>query len=300
MIELRSDAGLVARFALRGARLVSVIMPDAQGREAEILTGTEADFAGAVCGRYANRIVNARFELDGRAVQLAANEGPNSLHGGPRGFDKCDWDVAQSGNEVMFDLVSPDGDQGFPGVIEVKARYALKGDTLSLTLKAQCSAPTVVNLTNHAYWNLAGGGSALGHELQIHAGRYLPVDSALIPTGEIALVDGTEFDYRTLRPIATAKDHNFCLTGSRGTLRPVAVLHDPASGRRIDLATSEAGLQLYTAQHFTAPLTPFGGIALEPQTWPDAPNHPEFPSAVLRPGQTYRHTMTWRFTADEV
>ncbi|CAN5335383.1 galactose mutarotase [soil metagenome] len=291
MLTLRSSSGIVASFTPRGARLASLLFDGV-----EMLTGLEADHAGMVCGRFANRIANAAFELDGRIVHLVANQGRNILHGGPRGFDKVEWDASQNDGGVTFTMTSPDGDQGFPGALDAKARYTLKGDTLTLSLKAQCAAPTVVNLTNHAYWNLAGGGDARSHILEIAADHYLPVDDTLIPTGEIADVTGTDFDFRKPRIIATEKDHNFCLSGKRGTLRRAAVLRDPQSGRSLGLSTSEAGLQLYTSQHFKPPLTQYGGIALEPQTWPDAPNRAAFPSAVLRPGETYRHMITWKFS----
>ena len=291
MPRLDNGTGLVATLSTRGARLASFTMDGV-----ELLVGTEADYAGAVCGRYANRIANAQFPLDGRIVKLVANHGGNTLHGGARGFDKYEWEAREDASGVTFTMTSPDGDQGFPGALDAWAHYSLEGDTLTLALKAQCSAPTVVNLTNHAYWNLAGGGDARGHILQIAADHYLPVDENLIPLDGITAVAGTDFDFRSPRVIATEKDHNFCLTGERGKLRPVAMLRDPQSGRRLDFSTTEAGLQLYTAQHFSAPLTRYGGVALEAQTWPDAPNNAAFPSAVLRPGETYRHTMSWRFS----
>lgn len=184
------------------------------------------------------------------------------------------------------------------------AVYQLEGDTLSLTFEAVTSKPTVINLTNHGYWNLAGKGSGLDHEVEIDADHFLPLNARLLPTGEIAKVEGTRWDFRTLRRIAESYDNTFCLNGKRGEMKHACRLRDPESGRTMDVSTTECSMQLYTADHWSAampgkygPLSQYCSVAIEPQNYPDAPNHANFPSAVLRPGETYRHRMEWRFSA---
>lgn len=303
--------GMEAVFGTVGARLVALRRPDGRGGRIELVHGTSASgpgagadpYAGAVCGRYANRIGGGRFPLDGRIVEIATNEGSNTLHGGPQGFDARPWSAETAVDGVRFRLTSPDGDQGFPGRAAITADYRFTGGTLSLDLTATTDAPTVMNLTHHAYWNLAGAGDALGHTLEIAAGSFTPVGPGLIPTGAIEPVAGTRFDFRSARRVAGSFDHNFCLDGERGVLRRACRLADPESGRAMEMWTTEAGLQVYTADHFgphlvgaDGPLRRNGGIALEPQTFPDAPNRPAFPDATLRPGRTYRHRIEWRFT----
>ncbi|MBL8907852.1 MAG: galactose mutarotase [Rhizobiales bacterium] len=289
-VILDGGTGLVVTLASHGARIASV-----KWHGTEIVAGGIPDYAGAVCGRYANRIGGARFTLDGIVHELSANEPNATLHGGKEGFDKRDWVPAKIEQGVRYTLLSPDGDQGFPGGMVATATYTLDGGLLALELTAETTLPTVVNLTNHVYWNLAGGGDARKHHLQVSADRYTPATAALIPLGPPRDVAGTEFDFRTEREIAGVYDINFCLNGKRGELHHAATLSDPGTRRSVELWTTEPGVQFYTSQHFAPPLTKYGAIALEPQTWPDAPNRPDFPSAILRPGELYRHRIEWRF-----
>lgn len=310
-----------AEFCSYGARLMALYLRNPDGSETNITVGLTAienyqqqdSYIGAICGRYANRIANAEYRQGSDTIRLSANEGHNHLHGGDRGFDKHNWntDVANS-DSIQFSLTLPDGDQGYPGQLATQVIYSLSDqDTLVCTIRAVSDKTTAVNITHHAYWNLTGdmGRSAAGHTLQIDADAYLPVDGELIPLPGRARVDNTRFDFRSAAMLSERLtesegfDHNFCLNGHRGELRTVARLSDPVSGRSLNIASTEAGLQFYLAQHFSAgmisregtPLHPSAGIALEPQTFPDAPNRPDFPSAQLQPGETYQHIIQWQF-----
>ena len=308
-----------------GARLCGVYLKDQKdGHETNIAVNLADDAAyldqdsyiGAVCGRYANRIEAARFpDQSGKMVQLAANEGETHLHGGPDGFDRRVWTITQqTDRSVTFELTSLAGDQGYPGNLTARATYSLVADDrIRLEINATCDQPCPVNMTSHAYWNLTGkfDQTASNHVLQINADQWLPVDDKLIPDGPAQNVAGTGYDFQKPAKISanlpTAKqgfDHNFCLTGPRGELRQIATLSDPVSNRAIKLFSTEAGLQFYLAQHFHdamktengASLHPSGGIALEPQTYPNSPNRPDFPSPWLKPGETYRHVIEWEFS----
>ena len=294
---------LAAQFAAEGARLVALTVDGV-----DVVMGAGRNFAaaditaGAICGRIAGRIAGARFPLDGREVRLVANTPPDQLHGGPEGFCHRSWDAEAVDDGVCFRLASPDGDQGYPGAVQASATYRLTADGLTLDLEAVTTAPTVINLTNHGYWNLAGGGSVLDHELMIEADDMLPLTAAKIPTGAVAPVQDTRFDFRTSRRIAEAYDTGFVLRGKRGALKRACRLRDPASGRAMEIWCSEALLQIYTADHWgpsmpgkTGPLQIHQGLALEAQNYPDAPNHPYFPSARLDPGQRYHQHIAWRF-----
>ncbi|WP_030382136.1 MULTISPECIES: aldose epimerase family protein [unclassified Streptomyces] len=303
-------AGVRVRVLSYGGIVQSVEVPDREGRTANVVLGFDsldgylgcpAPYFGALVGRYANRIGGARFTLDGRTYTLAANNAPNSLHGGEHGFDKRVWAVEEIEHGVRLSRVSADGEEGFPGRLEVSAAYTLDADgTLRIAYEAVTDAATVVNLTNHSYWNLAGAapgtGGAAGHELSLAAGRYTPVDADLIPTGEEAAVDGTRFDFRTARKVGTGYDHNLVLDkGVTGVAEPVAELYDPASGRVLTVATTEPGVQVYTGDHLPAPFVAGDGVALETQHYPDSPNRPEFPSTRLDAGQTYRSETAYGF-----
>ncbi len=276
-------------------------MRDRAGRVADVSVAAGGS-AGKTVGRFANRIANARFSLDGRDYLLAPNEGPNTLHGGPDGFSKRTWMVAsqrtgEAGetSRIEFVLRSPDGDQGFPGNLQCSVAYEFD-DTgaLRLDYAAFTDAPTVLNLTNHAYFNLSAGArpSIAGQRLHIAASSYLPVDGAMIPTGAIVSVAGTPFDFRAARPIGTeAYDRTFVLDGWNSGLRFAAEAYDETSGRGLIVETTEQSLQLYTGKA--------GAFALETQHFPDAPNHPGFPSTVLRPGETFGSTTIYRFSAAE-
>ena len=245
---------------------------------------------GAVVGRYANRIAGARFTLDGVEHRLVANQGPDTLHGGPLGFSRRTWSVIDVGPTlVRLELVSGHGDQGFPGRLVAQVDYSILGDDLVITTTAVTDAATVVSLANHAYWNLAGGGTIDEHVLQVDADALVEVDGALIPTGRISTVEGTEFDFR--RPSALP-DADHCLVGLGG-LR--AELSHPPTGRSMAVTTDLPGLQVYAGLHLGDPFEVRGAVCLEAQQLPDAPNQPTFPSAVVRPGETDRHVTTHRF-----
>ncbi len=299
-------AGVRVRVLSYGGIVQSVETPDRAGRSANVVLGFDdldgylahpEPYLGALVGRYANRIAGGRFPLDGRTYALARNDGPNALHGGERGFDKRVWEVTPIEHGLRLSRVSPHGEEGFPGRLEVTARYTLEeSGALRIAYEAVTDAPTVVNLTNHTYWNLAGSGDATGHALRLAASRYTPVDRDLIPTGDLAEVSGSRFDFRRSRPVGAGYDHNFVLDkGVTGAAEQVAELHDPASGRLLTVATTEPGLQLYTADHITAPFCPGAGVALETQHFPDSPNRPRFPSTELRPGQVYRSETVYGF-----
>ncbi|MER6343879.1 aldose epimerase family protein [Streptomyces sp. NPDC001595] len=301
-------AGVRVRILSYGGIVQSVEAPGRDGRTANVVLGFDGldgylenpgPYLGALIGRYANRIAGARFELDGLTYALAPNNGPNSLHGGERGFDQRVWQAGPVEHGLRLTRVSPHGEEGFPGRLTVAVTYSLDADgALRIRYEAVTDAPTVVNLTNHSYFNLSGGagsGPAGGHELRIAAGRYTPVDEDLIPTG-VAEVAGTRFDFRKPRVTGSGYDHNFVLDkGVTSAAEEVAELYDPASGRVLTVATTEPGLQLYTADHLDGPLSPGAGIALETQHFPDSPNRPEFPSTVLRPGRTFRSETVYGF-----
>lgn len=302
-------AGVRVRILSYGGIVQSLEIPDRDGRAGNVVLGfAELDgylahpepYFGALVGRYANRIAGGRFPLDGVTYALAQNTPPNSLHGGERGFDKRVWDVTPleaGAHGVRLSRVSAHGEEGFPGRLEVSATYALdESGALRIAYEAVTDAPTVLNLTNHSYFTLGGSGGTGGHELRLAASHYTPVDADLIPTGELAAVTGTRFDFRQARKVGAGYDHNFVLDGGvTGTPREVAELHDPASGRVLTVATTEPGLQIYTADHLSAPFAPGDGIALETQHFPDSPNHPDFPGTVLRPGGVFRSETVYGF-----
>lgn len=316
-----------------GARLIEAHFPDRDGRLADLVLGFDsaqeyldsATYAGSTAGRYANRIIDARFVLDGQPVTLEANEGRNHVHGGSDGLDRQVWQHASDAadNSVTFTLHSPDGHAGYPGAVDIAVTYRLHDDTdvLDIEFTATTSAPTVLNLVNHAYWNLAGhdSGSVLDQTLLLNAPAYVPVDGALLATGEIHCVHGTAFDFTSAHPIGefiadvpggdgtpstTGYDHNWVLDGPRHELHLAALAADPASGRRLRLSTTEPGIQMYSAGYMKqvagkqGATYDFGSaFTLETQTFPCAPNHPWFPSARVDPGTPYRHVMRFEFDA---
>lgn len=301
-------AGVRVRVLSYGGIVQSVEVPDRAGLNANVVLGFDSvddylkhpePFLGALVGRYANRVGGARFPLGDHVYALAPNEGDNSLHGGAYGFDKRVWDVAEVEHGVRLSRVSPHGEEGFPGRLEVSATYTLDADgALRIAYEAVTDAPTVVNLTNHSYFALGGrpGGTA-GHEVRIDASRYTPVDEQLIPTGELEDVTGSRLDFRAARPAGPGYDHNYVLDkGVTDSPVEAAELHDPVSGRVLTVATTEPGVQLYTADHLGAPFAPGDGVALETQHFPDSPNRPEFPSTSLRPGEVYRSTTVYGFS----
>jgi aldose 1-epimerase len=333
-VTLRNDRGMEVRLITYGAIVTDVVVPDARGRKANVALGfgSLAEYEakngnygfGAIIGRYAGRIGNARFTLEGKEVRLTANDGANALHGGPGGFDAKVWDVrpvrGKAGVGAVLHYASPAGEQGFPGRLDVTVTYTLTPDNaLRLDYRATTDAPTALNLTNHSYFNLAGAGSGTvrGHLLTIPADRILETDQAGIPSGRFVPVAGTPFDFRAPAPIAPMLDrahpqlegrrglnHSWVLGNGKRLVRAARLL-DPGSGRRLDVLTTEPSLHAYTANWF--PGTDKGAqgkiyrqhdaLALETQHYPDAPNHPDFPSTILRPGETYRATTIFRFSA---
>jgi len=333
-VTLTNRHGVSARILTYGATLQSLIAPDRAGALADIVLGHDdvagyeatRAFMGVTVGRYANRIAGGRFALDGVAYRIAPNEGAHVLHGGETGFDRVVWGItAVTDDAVTLTHVSPDGAGGFPGELTARVTYRLDDDgDLTIAFAATTTRPTIVNLTNHALFNLTGAaGEAMQHRLTIAASAYTPINAQAIPTGELRKVEGSVFDFRKGRIVAVGLrdgtepqivlargyDHNFAL--DKGvTVEPqlAAVLDDPASGRRVTVLTTEPGIQLYTGNAYDGSLLGKQGqlyrmgegIALEPQTFPDTPNRPEFGSARLDPGQTYRHTMIYRLsTYDE-
>ncbi|MFD7061864.1 aldose epimerase family protein [Streptomyces sp. NPDC059906] len=300
-------AGVRVRVLSYGGIVQSAEVPDRDGHPADVVLGfADLDgyvahpepYFGALVGRYANRIAGGRFPLDGRTHAVALNEGPNTLHGGARGFDKRVWEVAAVEEGVRLSRVSPHGEEGFPGRLETSVTYTLDGSgALRIAYAAVTDAPTVLNPTNHSYFNLSGSGHAGGHELRLAASRITPVDAGLIPTGGLDDVTDTRFDFRRARKVGSGYDHNFVLDkGVTDAAEEVAELYDPASGRVLTVATTEPGLQLYTADHLGEPFAPGDGIALETQHFPDSPNRPGFPSTVLRPGEVFRSETVYGFS----
>jgi aldose 1-epimerase len=300
-------AGVRVRVLSYGGIVQSVEVPDRDGHAADVVLGfADLDgylahpepYLGALVGRYANRIAGGRFPLEGVTYSLAQNNAPNSLHGGERGFDKRVWDVEPVGHGLRLSRVSGHGEEGFPGRLDVSATYTLdESGALRIAYEATTDAPTVVNLTNHGYFDLSGSGNPGGHELRLAASRFTPVDADLIPTGTLDDVTGTRFDFRESRKVGTGYDHNFVLDkGLTPAPVEIAELHDPASGRVLTIATTEPGIQLYTGDHLSDPFAPGAGIALETQHFPDSPNRPEFPSTELRPGEVYNSETVYAFS----
>jgi aldose 1-epimerase len=304
MLELKNQ-NIHAIFDPMGARLQSLIVNGVDvvyGNKLGFDIETSDQSAGAIAGRYAGRISKARFPLDGKIVELVPNRGDYQLHGGPVNFCNSVWSVEADEYSIWFTHKVPDGDQGYPGAVEATAIYKLKDNVLSLELEATTTKPTVINLTNHAYWNMAGAGSVLTQELQINASHYLPLSSDLLPSGEIRSVEGSRWDFRKLRVITELYDNCFCLDGPRGEMKHGLTLRDPVSGRTMEVWTTECAIQMYTAIHWNGTVPSKDGflqqgqaLAIEPQNYPDAPNHANFPSAVLRPSEVYKNKMEWRF-----
>jgi aldose 1-epimerase len=329
---LRNRHGLSARLISYGARLTEFHAPGRDGTMADIVLGFDDlasyietnTYFGATCGRYGNRIRGGQFTLDGNSVQVDRNEGPNHLHGGKLGFDRKNWNSTADEvlNAVTFIMVSPDGDQGFPGTVQLTATYRLTDDNvLDIRMRGTTDAPTVLNAVHHTYWNLAGQGSGdvRQQRLKLFSEFYTPVDSELITTGEVRAVAGTAFDFRRERPIGAdidslqdvgtgnlvggGYDHNWCLDGVASSLHPCARVVDPASGRGFELYTNEPGVQFYTGGYLDEkvigkrglPYCRFGGYTFETQKFPNTPNFAHFPSSTVMPDEVYDHRMVFRF-----
>lgn len=333
LYTLKNANGVEASIMNLGAILVSLKAPDKAGTSADIVLGFDSldgymkpnPYFGAVVGRYGNRIAKGRFTLNGTTYKLAVNNGENHLHGGIKGFDKAIWSAHalespdKPGVELKY--VSKDGEEGYPGNLDVTVTYTLSpSNELEIDYLATTDKDTVLNLTNHSYFNLSGGTAPdiLGHELMLNADRYTPVDAGLIPTGELRPVEGTPFDFRKPTAIGTridgkdeqlkrgkGYDHNFVVNRAGAGLELVARASDPASGRVLEVLTTQPAVQFYTGNFLDGTLTGKGGKAiafrsgfcLETQHYPDSPNHPKFPSVVLKPGETYKTSTVFRLSA---
>ena len=328
---LTNARGASVQIITLGGTVTSIKVPDRAGTLGDVTLGFDTlegylkphPFFGVLVGRYGNRIGNAAFTLDGKTYQLAKNNGANSLHGGRKGFDKYVWKArevpSRDGLAIELTHVSPDGDEGFPGTLTANVVYTwTDANALRIDYTATTDKPTVVNLTNHTYFNLSSGaaGTIVGHELRLAADHFTPVDKGLIPTGEIRAVKGTPFDFTASRTIGQhidaadeqiqfggGYDHNFVLNGTAGAMRPAARVAERTSGRVMEVTTTEPGVQFYTGNFLDGTLVGRGGktyprragFCLETQHYPDSPNKPKFPSVVLRPGETYRTSTQYTF-----
>jgi aldose 1-epimerase len=337
---LRNSKGSEARIMTYGGIVQSLSMPDKNGKFDDIVLGfdtldgytnpkyvSSCPYFGALIGRYGNRIGGAKFTLEGQTYTLATNNGPNSLHGGLKGFDKVVWTAAEAevgkhGPKLELAYLSKDGEEGFPGKLKIKAAYTLTEDNeLQLKFSATTDKPTVVNLTHHSYFNLAGQGNGdiLGHLVYIKSDQTTPVDAGLITTGEFADVTGTPFDFRkpttigarindpnTILQYGPGYDHNWVINKPAGQLGLMARVVEPNSGRVLEVSSDEIGLQFYAGNFLDGTLTGKGGkvyqrrsaFCMEPQHYPDSPNKPNFPSVELKPGQTYHNIIVYKFSAE--
>lgn len=332
LYTLRHSRGMEAQIMTYGGIVTCLTAPDRNGKYADIVLGHDtlaeyiknnSPYFGALIGRYGNRIAKGRFVLDGKQYALPTNDGPNSLHGGNIGFDKVVWKAAAmestaNGPQLTLTYLSRDGEEGYPGALSVTAVYTLTEDNaLRLDYTATTDKSTIVNLTHHSYFNLRGHGDILSHVVQINADRFTPVDSTLIPTGELNPVANTPFDFRKPTAIGAridvadeqlkfgrGYDHNWVINKKPGELAPMATVYEPETGRVLEVSSTEPGLQFYTGNLLDGTQPAKGGstyahrtgFCLEPQHFPDSPNRSEFPSTVLKPGQTYTNTIVYRFS----
>lgn len=326
-----SDGGYEARIATYGGIVVSLKAPDRKGKPADVVLGFDdvdgyvansngpsAAFFGAIIGRYANRIAHGSFTLDGQKYSLPLNNGENTLHGGPHGFNNVVWKAKPVASGVELSYLSKDGEAGFPGNLSAVVRYTLVKGDLRIEYWATTDKDTVVNLTNHAYFNLAGQGDILNHQLILHASRFTPVDAGLIPTGERKSVESTPFDFRKATAVGArinandeqlhrghGYDHNWVLDSSGGKLAEAAELYDPGSGRVLKVLTDQPGIQFYSGNFLDGSIKGKGGkadelhsaLCLETQHFPDSPNHPDFPTTELKPGGHYHTVTVYSFSA---
>jgi aldose 1-epimerase len=335
LYTLSNTNGLETEITTYGGIVVSLKVPDRDGKFDDVVLGFNSldgylkghPFFGALVGRYGNRIGKAKFTLNGKEYKLAVNNGENSLHGGTKGFDKVVWKAkpvtVKEGVALELSYLSKDGEEGFPGNLSVKVTYTLTNNNeLKIDYSATTDQDTIVNLTNHSYFNLAGQGNGdiLAHQLQINADRFTPVDSGLIPTGELRSVKSTPLDFTQLTAIGArigqddeqlklgkGYDHNFVLNGKAGTLRQAAKIVEPRTGRVMEVSTTEPGVQLYTANYLDGSLKgkdgkaygPRSGFCLETQHFPDSPNKPDFPTTVLKKGSRYQTTTVFKFSTDK-
>ena len=332
LFRIENSSGASVELSTLGAGITSVIVPDKFGKLGEVALGYEnpADYMadgpcmGKIPGRYANRIAKGHLEVEGKTYQLNINNGPNALHGGPTGFQNRLWESSMIPNGIRFTYISKDGEENYPGTLTVTADYTWSEDNvLTLVMKATTDAPTVVNLTNHAYFNLEGAdsGSVLKHKLQIKASKYLPTDSTQIPTGELSPVVGTPMDFTQpkeigidinddFEPLKIGKGYDHCWSidnWEKGKLMEGSVmLAAPSSGRVLTIGSTQPGVQIYTGNWLAGSpenksgksYEDYDGVAIEMQGFPDSPNHPEFPSQELKPGETYNETITFAFSVE--
>ncbi|GAF03460.1 aldose epimerase family protein [Saccharicrinis fermentans] len=334
VFTLKNANNIEVTFIGRGGQVIGIKVPDAKGQIADVVIGYENvdaalagdGYFGALCGRYANRIVEGKFELDGTKYQLDINNEPNHLHGGNDGFNNRVWDVkpyadSKYAQAYKLSIVSPDGDQKYPGELTVSVIYGLTDDNeFVIDYTAETTKPTIINLTSHAYFNLKGAGTGTieNHVLELNADKYTPISAELgTVTGEIAEVKGTAMDFVDAKKIGEACksddpqvklvdgiDHNFVINSYDGRLKLAARLTDSESGREMEVFTDQPGVQIYTGSHFDGtetgklgtPIVKWAGVALETQIFPDSPNKDHFPNAVLRPGETYKHTCVYKFS----
>ena len=322
LYTLKNSDGFEVVITNYGGAVVSLLAPDRDGKFGDVVLGFDTLeeyvhnplYFGGLIGRYANRIARGKLSLDGVEYQLTQNDGVNHLHGGFRGFDKRVWEVKEETSDVSPELhleySSADGEEGYPGNPHANVTYALTANELRIDYRATTDRDTIVNLTNHSYFNLAVGGDILSHELTLNADAFTPVSKDLIPTGEVRAVANTPWDFTDGKAIgkdlaaAGGYDHNFVLDDYDKSLRPVARLYDPASGRVLEILTDQPGIQFYSGNFLDGSFAgkrgvvynKYAALALEPQHFPDSPNHPNFPSTVLKPGEVYRHVSVYRFT----
>ena len=335
LYSFENKNGMKVSITNYGGIITKIMVPDKEGQLADVVLGFDSlapylqqhPFFGAIIGRYGNRIAKGAFQLNGKEYTLATNNGPNHLHGGPKGFDKVLWNGTLIKNDenvgVVLTYQSKDMEEGYPGNLDVKVTYLLNNhNELAINYEAETDQPTICNLTNHSYFNLkgAGNGHILDHELLINAAQYTPVDETLIPTGEMAPVEGTPFDFRHLMPIGErvnvdhqqikhggGYDHNFVLNAGKEEYPRVAKVHEPTSGRLLEVFSSEPGVQFYCGNFLDGTITGKGGkvyghrsgFCLETQHFPDSPNHEHFPSVVLNPGELYQTSTIFRFSTEE-
>ena len=335
LYKLVNTRGAEARITNYGGIVVSLKMPDRSGQYGDVVLGFDNledyvspayaksnPYFGALIGRYGNRIGKAKFAIAGKEYKLAANNGVNHLHGGVKGYDKVVWQARMiEGDEPALELkyLSKDGEEGYPGNLNITAIYTLTGDNaLKVEFTATTDKETIANLTHHSYFNLAGKGDILGHEVMINSNEYTPVDSTLIPTGKLAAVKGTPFDFNSPTTIGArindnheqlkfgkGYDHNWVIHKPAGDLGLMARVYEPASGRVLEVLSTEPGLQFYSGNFLDGTLRGTGGwvyqfrngFCMEPQHYPDSPNKPNFPPVTLKPGDTYRNTIIYRFSA---
>ena len=318
-VFIRGSSGIEVSVIPYGGAITSLKTPDRHGELVDIVLGYDTvddyirnpRYVGALIGRHANRIAYGKFSLNGVEYNLPQNNGPHHLHGGFSGFDKRAWTINENGNSVHLSYFSKDGEESYPGNLNATVDFTLVDNELRMDYRATTDRDTIVNLTNHSYFNLRGGGTILDHELTLNAGSFTPVTEELIPTGEIRSVEGTPMDFRKGKPIGlhideVQYDHNFVLNDWDGLLRVAARLYEPVSGRVLEILTTEPGIQFYSGNFLDGsligrngvPYEKYTGLCLEPQHFPDTPNHSNFPSTVLRPGEEYNHTTIYRFLSD--